>query len=233
MQQEIYKGDVLQKIAGISFIVGAILLPVFGFLHPGNDLGEISEVIRTIADSNGGFWEIEHIFVTVLFWALMIGIVGVYSSISSEGAAPWVRLGFYGLIVGTIIRTVFLALDGVGLAAVAALWERAAGADKVTIFVAFSSLWSLLDGLRSLTDIIYGLGLVFLGVGISLSTFYSKRFGWTIIILGGAWAIVGLVIGIAGMSAALEIPFGIVFILTIVWHLVLGIVIIRKEIQAM
>ena len=163
----------------------------------------------------------------------MIGIVGVYRSISSGGAAAWVRLGFYGLIVGTTIRTVFLALDGVGLAAVVGLWERAAGADKATIVVVFSSLWSLLDGVRSLTDIIYGLGLVFLGVGISLSTFYSRWFGWAIIVLGAGWTIIGFVIGIAGMSAALEIPFGIVFILTVIWHLAMGIVITRREIQAM
>ena len=37
MEQGAYKGDVLQKIAGLSFIVGTIVLGVFGLLHPAGD----------------------------------------------------------------------------------------------------------------------------------------------------------------------------------------------------
>ena len=68
MEQRVYKGDVLQKIAGVSFIAGAILLVVFGLLNPGRDLGDTSDVIQTIANSNGGFWQIDHILIAVSFW---------------------------------------------------------------------------------------------------------------------------------------------------------------------
>jgi len=37
MEQGAYKGDVLQKIAGLSFIVGTIALVVFGLLHPARE----------------------------------------------------------------------------------------------------------------------------------------------------------------------------------------------------
>ena len=37
MEQGAYKGDVLQKIAGLSFIVGTIVLGVFGLLHPARE----------------------------------------------------------------------------------------------------------------------------------------------------------------------------------------------------
>ncbi len=40
MEQGVYKGDVLQKIAGLSFIVGTIVLVVFGLLYPEVHLGE-------------------------------------------------------------------------------------------------------------------------------------------------------------------------------------------------
>ena len=40
MEQGAYKGDVLQKIAGLSFIVGTIVLVVFGPSHPETHLGE-------------------------------------------------------------------------------------------------------------------------------------------------------------------------------------------------
>jgi len=233
MEQGIYKGDVLQKLAGVSFIVGAILLAVFGVLHPREELGDLSDIIQTIADSNEGFWEIDHILIAMSFWVLMIGTVGVYRSVSSGGAAAWARLGFYTMIVATVLRAVFLAVDGVGLAVVAEQWEGAAGADRATIFVAFSALEGVLDGMRSITDVFYGLALVLLGVGIGLSTVYPRWLGWAIVIAGAAWTVVGFSIGIGGLSAALEIPFGIVFMLTVLWHLVMGIVITRREIQAM
>lgn len=71
MEQETYKGDLLQKIAGLSFIVGTILLVVFGLLHPTEDLEDLSATIQNIADSNGGFLEIDHIFIAVAFWGTL------------------------------------------------------------------------------------------------------------------------------------------------------------------
>ena len=193
----------------------------------------MSATIQNIADSNGGFLEIDHIFIAVAFWALLIGIVGVYRSISSGGAAAWVRIGLYGMIIATTLRSVFLAIDGVGLAMVVEQWEGATGADKATIFVTFSALEGMLDGLRSMTDIFYGLALVLLGIGIALSTVYPRWLSWVIIVAGVVWTIIGFVIGIDGSSSDLEIPFAIAFLLTVVWHLVMGIVITRREIQAM
>ena len=84
-----------------------------------------------------------------------------------------------------------------------------------------------------MTDIFYGLALGILGVGMALSAVYARWLGWTIIIVGVAWIVIGFVIGIADSSSDLNIPFGIVFVLTVLWHLVMGIVITRREIQAM
>ena len=68
MEQGTYKGDVLQKVAGLSFIVGAILLAVFAVLNPGGGPDDIDDVIQTIADNNGGFWQIDHILIAVAFF---------------------------------------------------------------------------------------------------------------------------------------------------------------------
>jgi len=127
MEQATYKGDVLQKIAGLSFIVGTILLVVFGLLHHGEDLEDLSDTIQNIAESNGGLVEFDHILIAVAWWVLMIGMVGVYRSISSGAAAAWVRIGMYGLIIATTLRAVFLAIDGVGLAMVVEQWEGGDG----------------------------------------------------------------------------------------------------------
>ena len=233
MEQGTYTGDALQKIAGLSFIVGTILLVVFGLLHHEEDLEDLSDTIQSIAESNGGFVEVDHMLIAVAFWILMVGMIGVYRSISTGGAAAWVRIGLYALIIATTLRSVFLAIDGVGLAMVVEQWEGATGADKATIFVTFSSLEGMLDGLRSMTDIFYGLALVLIGLGIALSAVYPKWLGWVIVVAGVIWTAIGLVIGVAGSSSDLDILFGIAFLLTVVWHLVMGVLITRREIQAM
>ena len=71
-------------------------------------------------------------------------------------------------------------------------WEGATGADKATIFVTFSALEGMLDGLRSMTDIFYGVALVLLGVGIALSTVYPRSLGWVIIVAGVIWTVIRL-----------------------------------------
>lgn len=55
---------------------------------------------------------------------------------------------------------------------------RARGVDKATIFVMFSAIYGILNGLRSMTDIFYGVSLVLLVLGIALSTVYPLWLGW-------------------------------------------------------
>ena len=121
----IAKGGVLQRIAGPSFIVGAILLVVSNVLHPRSDtdLG----FVQDIAADMGGLWEAYHLMLVVGIWGLLIGVVGIYRSISTGGGAPWARLGFYGLLVGTTVWTVLFATDGLGLPIVVESWEDATG----------------------------------------------------------------------------------------------------------
>ena len=52
MAQETYKGDVLQKIAGIGLIVGAVLTAVFNVLYPrADDPSDVSQVLTELADN--------------------------------------------------------------------------------------------------------------------------------------------------------------------------------------
>ncbi len=233
MEPGLYKGGALQRIAGFSLIGFVVLLAVAAALRPSADVEDASSAIQTIADNNGGRWQIVHIVIALSFFALMIGIAGIYRSISSGQAAAWARLGFYLAIAGATVRAVFLAVEGVGRAAVVEEWEGATGADKDTVFLVFSSLDGVLEGLRSITDIVNGLSFAFLGIAILLSAVYSRWLGWTILVAGAGWIVVGFVIGTDGLSDAVNAPFAIVIALTVVWALAMGVVITRRERQAM
>ncbi len=230
MQQGIAKGDVLQRIAGISFIVGAVLLLVFNILAPRvSDPTDMKQVLQSIADNRGGFWELDHLLLAVGIWGLMIGVVGVYRSITTGAAAVWARLGFYGVIVGTTLWSVTFALVGLGLAAVVGEWARASGPDQATLFLVASSISDVSRGMLSMTVIAHWMALTFVGIGMALSTVYPKWMGWTLIVLGAAMvAAVGVPQALTGITQTLQLLFAALSILTTLWALVLGIWITRK-----
>lgn len=231
MQQGIVKGDVLQRIGGVSFIAGAILLAVFNAVLPrADDPANLGKVIQEIVDARGGLWEVSHLLLAVGIWALMIGVVGVYRSIDTGAGAVWARLGFYGVIVGTALWTVLFALEGLGLPQVVELWEKASGADKPSLFQAASSISLLNMGLFSMVIIVYWLALLFLGIGMVLSAVYPRWLGWSIIILGVATvAAVGIPQAFAGASQIVTNVLFVVFSgLSTLWALAIGIWVARK-----
>ena len=120
MSQESYRGDVLQKIAGLGFIVGGILTLVSNAIFPrADDPSVVAQVLERYAD-NETLAQLSFLGINMGVIAIMIGTVGVYRNISTGGAAAWARLGFYGVIVGTALWSISSA---VGLAVV----ERAVG----------------------------------------------------------------------------------------------------------
>lgn len=220
MQQGISKGDVLQRLAGLSFIVGAILLIVANALFPrAADPSDAAQYVQKIADNRGGFWEVDNLLLAVGIWALMIGATGVYRSITTGGAAAWARLGYYGFVVGVTLWTVLLALN-LGLSQAVKL----AGNDKTVQSLAMTT-----SGVFSMSIIVLWLALTFLGVGMAFSKVYPKWLGWAIIILGVAIVVVGIAQAVGGPTKTVtNVLFPVLSILSTLWALVVGVWITRK-----
>ena len=227
MQQTIVKGDALQRIASLGFLVGGVLSLVFGPLRPSSEHEDKLDVIQTIVD-NSGFWEVDHLLIVVGFWAVTIGVIGVYRAIASGQAAAWARLGFYGVLVGTALWSVLFALDGAGYAVVAEQWEKASGADKAAWFTFFSGMDHLLDGMRSMAVFVYWSAFIFLGVGVAFSKVYPSWLGWFIALVGVLGAATGFGVGVAGTNDAYLVTFIASLALTSVWALLMGIWAARK-----
>ena len=53
MAEETYKGDVLQKLAGVAFILGAILTGVFNALFPRvSDPGDVTTMLTKLGNND-------------------------------------------------------------------------------------------------------------------------------------------------------------------------------------
>ena len=229
MQQEIFKDDVFQRIAGVCLIVGSVVGAIFNILAPRvDDPNDMAKVTQSISDNMGGFWEADKLLLAASMWVLMVGSVGVYRSIPTGGAAAWARVGLYGVLVGTALWSVAFALEGLGLPPTVELWETATGAEKTTLFHIASALIHVRLGLLSIIIIVYWLALAFLGIGMTLSGVYPRLLGWPPIVLGVGLVIVGLITAFAEYSQVLNLSFGVLALLNTVWALALGIWITRK-----
>ncbi len=93
-QDEIVKGDALQKMGSVGLIIGALLIVVGGVLALGYaaDVSNIQEMWRKLGERRVLAQGAE-LIMALGFLAAMIGTAGVYRSIIGRGAA-WARLGF-------------------------------------------------------------------------------------------------------------------------------------------
>jgi hypothetical protein len=226
-QQGIVKGDVLQRVGSAGFIIGAILLVIFNVLLPRAADPSSTQAVLQKWGGQEVLTQICALLLAVGIWAVMLGVAGVYRSISAGGAA-WARLGFYGIVVGTAMWAVNFALT-MAAAGAAANWLAAPAAGQATAYSVAASLYAASAAVETMSIIVFWLALVFLGIGMVLSTVYPRWMGWVGIVLGIATvAAVGIIEAFAGPSSTLELTFMVLSLLTTLWALVIGIWVARK-----
>lgn len=232
MSQESYRGDVLQKIAGLGLIVGGILTVVSNAVFPrADDPSIVAQVLQEYA-ANETLSQLSFLGITMGIIAIMIGTVGLYRNISTGGAAAWARLGFYGVIVGT---TLFTVSSAVGLAVVgrAVDWVAAGSAMDTSAFSANVALADANLSMFDMTFLVYWLALIFLAIGMVLSSSYPKWLGWALLVASTAVVVIAIPRFFTDPTQVTEYVFAVPAGLTSIWAIAAGIWITRREIQAM
>lgn len=223
MAQQDTKGDVLQRIASVGFILGAILLIVFNVLYPrADDPSNVQQVLAKLAD-NETLSQTVFLGLAVGIWSLMVGATGLHRSITDGAGAAWVSLGFYGVVVGTTLFTMWAAI---GLAETGAAVAGNADVGATLYALALSNLYMFV--------VVYWLALVFLGIGIASSDVYPKWLGWILIPLGVATVVVsGVGQALNGITQTSDLIFAALATLTMIWALVIGGIILRRQMKLM
>lgn len=225
MAQEAYKGDVLQRIAGVAFILGAIATIVFNVLAPRvDDRSDIPTVMVKLA-AHPTMSKLTFLGLAVGIWLTVMGIVGVYRSIATGAGSVWARLGFYGVLMSSGLLTAAFAL------LIAATSLAAKGAGLLLALTAVSTASNFIFAMGATT---YWLALAFVGLGMALSTVYPKWLGWALLILGIATvAAAGVPQVLGNFSKTVDYSFAVLAGLTSIWALVMGVWITRREMKAM
>ncbi|MBI4203209.1 MAG: hypothetical protein HY532_08875 [Chloroflexi bacterium] len=225
MAEQAYKGDVLQRIAGISFILGAILTTAGNILAPRVDNpGDVAAAIARLSE-NPNMAKLAFFLIALGIWLMAIGLAGVYRSITTGGASAWVRLGFYSVIGATALMTTSFALL---IGAATAAGQGAAGAGSA------SALIVAVNALFALSSTAYWLALAFVGLGMAMSSVYPKWAGWILLGIGAGIVILyGLPSIFSTPTGTLNLIFAVLAGLTSLWALVIGAWITRREMKAM
>lgn len=200
-QQSIVKGDDLQRLGSLGFIIGSVLLIFFNaFVFLDVNLGSIS-----------------HVFISAGLLVLMLGVAAIYRSISASGAG-WARLGFYVFIVGTTIWLIHMSMEEATDRAVA---------EGLTDGIAAIEIMS--HQIHAMAVLAEWLAVFFVGVSMVRSTVYPKWLGWTGLVLGILTiALGGVPLFFLGEGSVGEILSGVLPGLTTIWILIIGIWIARR-----
>jgi len=226
-QQGIIKGDTLQKLSSAGFIIGAILLVIFNVLFPRvSDPSNLQEALKNLGEQEI-LAKICALLLVIGILGAMIGVTGVYRSISAGGAA-WARLGFYGIVVGTTLWIITFTRY-IATADAAASWVAASAADKATAYNIAVAVSAVNGDMETMSIIVFWLALVLLGIGMVYSAVYPKWMGWGLIALGIATVVASGVIPVfAGTASAIQLIFMILSLMSTIWILVLGIWVARR-----
>jgi hypothetical protein len=226
-QQSIVKGDALQKMSSAGFIIGAILLVIGSLLMPyaANPTSDLQEMLKPLGEHEFRT-EASSLLVTIGFLAMMIGITGVYRSITAGGMA-WARLGFYVLLVGTALQIVSLSLD-VATASAVGKWLAAPVDSKEAAWSVVVVLNAIGRGVIPMTWIVYWLAFAFLGLGMIGSVVYPRWLGWAGLILAMPVIAVGIIHTFTPRTTTITLAFVILALLTNLWALAVGIWVARR-----
>jgi len=224
-QQNILKGDALQKMSSTGFILGAALVAVGGLIMPHanaptSDLREMLTPMgeyqyRTIIASLSGM---------IGFWMALIGVTGVYRSItdSETKGAIWARPGFYFTLIGTALWTVSWAMD-VNTASAVANWLSAPSDSKEAAWSIVATLSAFGRGILPTTWIVYWLALAFLNIAMLQSGVYPQWLGWAGLIVNVPMIALGFFQVFTPRSITLTLIFSVLMLLTTLWNLATGI----------
>ncbi|MBI2855178.1 MAG: hypothetical protein HYX87_09720 [Chloroflexi bacterium] len=226
-EQGIVKGDALQRIGSLGFIVGGVLLIVFSALLPRVSDPTSMQDVLTAWGNNEVLVQLCGLFIAVGNWGLMMGAAAVYRSIAGAGAS-WARLGFYGIIVGTTLGTVSSGLLG-ATASAGADWLGTATANKAASLATASAVYSVDMMVFTLYVLVEWLAIVFLGIGIARSAVYPRWQGWAGLVLGVLTvAAVGIPQFFSGITGMVQVLFAVLATLSALWALLVGIRIARR-----
>ena len=153
--------------------------------------------------ARSGDWVLVHLG---QFLGLMLATIGLVAMATYLGRqrGPAGFLGQVAVVTAVVSAAVFavqMAVDGVALKAAVDTWDAAtATADRSAAYRVAESVRSVEKGLSALFNLINGLTLLSLGLGLTMASGRGRRLGWIAAVAGVGFVAVGVLTARTGFS---------------------------------
>lgn len=217
----------VNKLGGLSLIIGPVLTLVFFFLQPGGafiDAADPASAQATIGAlvANAGLGKLTSTVIPIGLLIFLFGIIVLQGNLRSGGNGDALsRYGLLFLAVGVVGWTIgfgaSLAIAGSGLPAAQAVGT-------------FGSLYSATLGISTVAGLLAGIGFLGLSLAVSTRDDYNKIFALVAVVA----AVVGIVVTlIGGMDSSqlknMNTITGIVYVIHTAWMITLGLKLIKTD----
>ncbi len=216
----------VNKLGGLSLIVGPVGALVFYFLQPGGaliDPGDPANAPQIIAAmvANAGLTQLTGVLIPIGLLVFLAGMLALQRQVSSSGNGDALaRSGVLLMFVGVLTW-----ISGFGIAlAIAGSTLPAAQTTQV-----FAGLYAVNLGLGTSGGILASAGFLSMGLAISTRDDYSRPFA----LVASVAAAVGLVVVIIGALDSTQLQMmnnitGIIYLIHSVWMITLGLKLMKQ-----
>lgn len=223
----VLRGNAQLKVSSAGFIIGASMILLGNIWVAMVGLGDPVEALNTYSENIFMLQSIA-LLITFGWWAVMVGVIGLYHSITAGGAI-WALLGMVFMIMGSTLWTLGMALD-LSYSNLIANWLSAPDDSKElarSLITIYSPTLGIGRGLFPMNVMSNWLAFGFLGIGMIRSALFPRWFGWAGLALGFIGLALGAVMAFIGREA-IWAYFTILAFLTLLWLLPLGIWIAKE-----
>ena len=214
----------VNKLGGLSLIIGPWLALVFFFLQPGGpfiDTADPANAAATIAAivANSGLGQVVSVVIPIGLLTLLFGISVFQGTLRNNGNGD--ALARYGMMLITFGIIGWTIGSGLNLAIAGASPEQAA---------AFGTIYGASQGIGTVSGILAGLGFLALALAVSTRDDYNKIFA-LIAAAAGVVAVLATIIG--GIDSAqlqtMSNITGVCYVIHSLWVLTIGLDLLKKD----
>jgi hypothetical protein len=192
----------LLRIGGASAVVGGVLAIVGNVLHPRPRTGEIQDAaayVREVTES--GVWTTAHLLLVLAILLFLVGFVGLSRSFDGRARAV-ADVALVLAIVETTVHTATLIVDGVVMRKGAEVVLSAPAGDADAALQAYAQMFTLLFGLFTVWEALWGLPFIAFGAAFLLSGRYPWPLGAVAVCAGAGLVVVGVTDAFHGVTTA-------------------------------
>jgi hypothetical protein len=208
------------QIGGVAAVLGAFIALVFNLLYPRSD--DLSALGYANLALEGGRWQLVHYMIAWAIALVLIGLVAVARSLTTQPSVSWGRLATYSLVGSTGLLLIALMLSGYALPAAG----NAGGSEEVLAAVSHVGAGVFLASIGAY----FGITPLLYGIAVVTGDDYPAWLGWAAVLAGLLALVTASIMFFQAEQTTLtaNVLFPIASVIYTVWAGVMGVLLWQK-----